>query len=236
MELRNLVTIPVIFHFLWVRTTRIPYEVCSPRKAIHNWPKSLNKVIHQLDLFRLKNDHDPSIRWLAGEEQLYLWNLAPDWSSCWLLRKTHCMKGHVQTTLCLQTTQLPSICQEPLAPFETNVLLFNRREFLSSIPRGSISFIMFSTKLRRIWIWWRSLRACQCLCTLINFEGLLFLHEWHLLFRNHLLSFPFLFKPRHVRRLLSEVIYEMFSYIELRIWNQVSHDHHSYERNLSNCI
>ena len=26
------------------------------------------------------------------------------------------------------------------------------------------------------------------------------------------------------------------SYIELRIWNQVSHDHRSYERNLSNCV
>ena len=26
------------------------------------------------------------------------------------------------------------------------------------------------------------------------------------------------------------------SYIELRIWNQLSHDHRSYERNLSNCV
>ena len=26
------------------------------------------------------------------------------------------------------------------------------------------------------------------------------------------------------------------SYVELRIWNQVSHDHRSYERNLSNCV
>ena len=122
MELRNLVTIPVIFHFVWVRTTSIPYEVYSSHKAIHNWPKSLNKVIHQLDLFCLKNDHYPSIRWLAGEEQ-YLWDLAPDWSSCWLLWKTHCMKVHVQSTfLCLQTTQLLSTCHEPLAPFETNVL------------------------------------------------------------------------------------------------------------------
>ena len=28
----------------------------------------------------------------------------------------------------------------------------------------------------------------------------------------------------------------MFSYIELRIWNQVSYDHRSYERNFSNCV
>ena len=44
--------------------------------------------------------------------------------------------------------QLPSICQEPLAPFDTNVLLFNRRDFRSSTPTGSISFIIFATKLR----------------------------------------------------------------------------------------
>ena len=33
-----------------------------------------------------------------------------------------------------------------------------------------------------------------------------------------------------------EVIYEIISYVELRIWNQVSYDHRSYERNLSNCV
>ena len=26
------------------------------------------------------------------------------------------------------------------------------------------------------------------------------------------------------------------SYIELQIWNQASHDHRSFERNLSNCV
>ena len=199
-------TIPVIFHFVWVRTTRIPSEVYSSRKAIHNWPKSLNKVIHQFDLFRLKNDHDPSIRCWQVRNSIYeTLHLIDHLVDCY--ERTHCMKVHVQTTLCVQTTQLPSICQEPLAPFETNVLLFNRREFLSSIPRGF--FIMFATKLRRIWIWWRSLRACQCLCTLINFEGLLFLHEWHL-FRNHLLPWHFLSLPFHTktsqRSLISEVI------------------------------
>ena len=130
------------------------------------------------------------------------------------------MKVHVQSTfLCLQTTKLPSTCQEPLAPFETNVLLFNRREFLSSIPRGSISFIMFATKLRGIWIWWRSLRACQCLCTLINFEGLLFLHEWHILFRNHLLSwhflsFPFQTETSQTSLRCSHIHMEDFSFFE----------------------
>ena len=34
----------------------------------------------------------------------------------------------------------------------------------------------------------------------------------------------------------SEVIYEMFHTLNCGFWNQVSYDHRSYERNLSNCV
>ena len=50
--------------------------------------------------------------------------------------------------------QIPSICHEALAPFERNVLLFNRRDLLSSTPESSItlalSFLFNPRDLRRL--------------------------------------------------------------------------------------
>ena len=61
-----------------------------PRCSVPCSTISLNKSIHQLDLLRLKKDHHPSIRWLAGDD-VYLCDLTLAWSSCPLKWNVHCI-------------------------------------------------------------------------------------------------------------------------------------------------
>lgn len=120
-----MIAIPAIFNFI-----KISLDYFGKAK-----PQTLqvNSVTHQLELLRFRKDHQPSIRWFAGDK-LYLWSFSAAYSSWCVALRIHCIAAKVTfSTILGQFSNfelcLPFTCQQKLVPeihsfVSSNVWLF----------------------------------------------------------------------------------------------------------------
>ena len=114
-----MIAIPAIFNFI-----KISLDYFGKAK-----PQTLqvNSVTHQLELLRFRKDHQPSIRWFAGDK-LYLWSFSAAYSSWCVALRIHCIAAKVTFStilgqfsnfeLCLNKALLEHLDQYWISPLQ----------------------------------------------------------------------------------------------------------------------